>query len=249
MNERLMRERYTKIAIPKGELLNDFLRFLTLMECEPKQVDQSRLVYGFPQLALPVLMVANRAREVGKVVADPTSEVSFGFTGSDVVWEQQLNAIDQLPSDVQQQPGRLAVGFTPNLMEKVAKPKLESLSNLPGAKVITPYPNITRQVLQGRGVEAQTMELQGATESYWWGDSLCMAILDVVVSGSTFRENNIYEAETVLDPVVVNLVTAPESVVFSQAKAEQRQLDAQVVEDLFKRIRAKREFQRRRNDK
>lgn len=248
MNEQLVRERFTKIVIPKGELLTDVLRFFAAAGCEPAPVGNSELVFKFPFLALPALLVAARARDVGRIVAQPQSEFNFGFTGSDVVAEQDLKAIGQLPPEVQPQPGRVLLGFTPNMMEKVAKPRPESLSRLPQANLVTPYPNLTRAWLGEQDIKAKVIEVQGATESYWWGDPNNMGVVDVVVSGDTFRREKIVdvttllpgrqELATILAPVLVNLVTNPEGVQLSPEKSERKARDAQVVEDLMKRLRA-----------
>lgn len=245
MTEQLMRENFTKIVIPKGELLGDVLRFLTAAGCEPAPVGKSELVFKFPFLALPALLVAARARDVGKIVNQPDSEFAFGLTGSDVVAEQSLTVLDQLPPEVQPTPGRVVLGFTPNMMEKVAKPRSESLSRLPKANLVTPYPNLTRAWLGQRRITAEVVELQGATESYWWGDANNMGVVDVVVSGSTFRAEKITEAETLLAPVLVNLITNADDTRLNPEKQARKERDAQVVEDLMKRLRTRRNGKRR----
>ena len=221
MKDKLQREQSIKIAIPKGEWLPEVKQLFSEKGFPLQPVAESELIFNFPYLAVPVLMVAVRARDVGQVVADTRSEFVGGFTGSDVMAEQQLTSVGAIPMTKDQAPARVVLGATPNWSEKVAKPQLKDLRKFASAQVATPYPRLTEQFLRQQGLNAEVLELQGATEAAWWAFPWCMAVLDVVVSGDTFRQNDIREIATVMAPVEIKAlaseqITQPQVVVFEQ---------------------------------
>lgn len=237
MQEKLNRQEMAKIAIPKpkGEL-SDFLRFLSEVDCETEPVGNSGLVFKFPYLSIPILLVAMRPRDIGKAVADPDTNFCFGFTGSDIVAEQGLTPVGDLPVEAQRQPPNLVLGSTPNFREKVAQPRLESLSDMPGARITTAYPNLTKKWLAERQIDAEVMELQGATEAFWWGDPFSMAVLDVVQTGKTFADEDITPMETMMGPTTIQVIRTPDSTEFKAPKPERFLMDFLALDDLMTRI-------------
>ncbi|MDQ3008103.1 MAG: hypothetical protein M3Q81_00730 [bacterium] len=233
MLEKLNRETLTKVAIPKGELLGDFLRLFSLIDLELRPVDKSNLVYTIPNLGLPLLMVAMRARSIGETLETPERTVSFGFNGSDIALEQELQTGETLPQTSQTQPARLVVGTTPNLSDKKQRQNVETLGEVPNARLLTPYPRLAKEWLSEQGLATEVETVEGATEIYWWLDAQCMAILDVVVSGKTYLENDIREVATIMEPVTITSVST------RRPKADQTvyERDAAVFNDLLRNIR------------
>jgi ATP phosphoribosyltransferase len=64
-------------------------------------------------------------------------------------------------------------------------------------RVATRYPVVTRRWLESQGVEAEVMVLGGAVEAAPWL-GVADAIVDVVETGRTLRENGLWAVETVL---------------------------------------------------
>lgn len=232
MNPNLFREDMTKILIPKGELLGDFLGLLSRLNLEATEVSSGSLAFTISTLALPLLLVAARARDIGRTVGDPDSEYCFGFTGTDIIAEQGLNnQLGIISPSLLQTRAQIVLGSTPNWNEKVAKPKIENLPE--NSVVVTPYPNITTSFLQEKGVDAAVVERLGAIESYWWGYPDNTAIVDVRVSGKTMEANRIKPIEVVMDDLTIGLISPSDGDPFVTKKAERFVKDFQVVGDFM----------------
>lgn len=231
MRPDLFREQMTKVLIPKGELLRDFLSVMAQSDCELSPVAPGSLAFTLSRLSLPLLFVATRARNVQETINK--SDANFGFTGTDIAAEQGLAIKSRLPSSMMSKKTDVVFASTPNWNEKVAKP---AKNNFPKqSTVVTPYPTLTAQFLSENVLPATIIDVLGATEGYWWTDSQNTAVVDVRVSGDTMRANRVRPIETVLEDVTLALVQAkPEK--RNTARAANFDQDAQVVEDLMVRI-------------
>ena len=211
MNRRLTREQAVYVAIPKKEWMNTIITRFDEVGCPLIPLQETEkptpLVYEFPYLALPVILIAYRASDVGKVVNDPRSREIGGFTGTDIAIENKLKTIAALPVDDMDRSARVSMGVTMNWQEKVAKP---SVQNLPkDSLVATAYPNMTQSFLKENGVKAQVLPLGGSIEAAAWSYPNCNAVVDVVVSGDTFLANGVRELETVLSPITIEALAEP----------------------------------------
>jgi len=76
-------------------------------------------------------------------------------------------------------------------------------------KVATKYPNVTREYLEGKGVDAEIIKIEGSVELAPLLD-LADGIVDLVETGSTLRENGLEELEKIADisaRLIVNTVS------------------------------------------
>jgi len=177
-----------------------------------------------------------RAADIPEYVADGAAAV--GITGLDQVRESGHDLVDLLDLEF----GRCRL--------VVAAPEdgdIETVADLEGGTVATEFPRITRDFFAERGVDAEVVEVTGATELTPHVD-MADAIVDITSTGTTLRVNRLAEIEEVLassvrlfarpdavdDEKVQQLVTAFESVL---AAEDRRYLMLNVPEDRLDAVR------------
>jgi ATP phosphoribosyltransferase len=109
-----------------------------------------------------------------------SGELDFGITGRDLARESRAPVHE-----------RLALGFGFSTFRYAAPAGLNwTIDDLAGRRIATAYPNIVRQDLAARGIEATVIRLDGAVEiSIQLG--VADAIADVVGSGRTLNLHNL----------------------------------------------------------
>ncbi|RCU47396.1 ATP phosphoribosyltransferase [Haloplanus salinus] len=159
-----------------------------------------------------------RAADIPEYVADGAAAV--GITGLDQVRESGHDLVDLL--DLEFGRCRLVVAAPEN-------GAIETVADLEGDTVATEFPRITRDFFAERGVDAEVVEVTGATELTPHVD-MADAIVDITSTGTTLRVNRLAEIEEVLassvrlfahpdavdDEKVQQLVTAFESVLAAE---------------------------------
>jgi ATP phosphoribosyltransferase len=183
-----------------------------------------------------VTVLFARAADIPEYVADGAAAV--GITGLDQVRESGHDLADLVDLEF----GRCRL--------VVAAPEdggIETVEDLAGGTVATEFPRITREFFARRGVDAEVVEVTGATELTPHVD-MADAIVDITSTGTTLRVNRLAEIEEVLrssvrlfahpdvvdDEKVRQLVTAFESVL---AAEDRRYLMLNVPEDRLDDVR------------
>jgi ATP phosphoribosyltransferase len=177
-----------------------------------------------------------RAADIPEYVADGAAAV--GITGLDQARESGHDLVDLLDLEF----GRCRL--------VVAAPEdggIGTVADLDGRSVATEFPRLTREFFDERGVDAEVVEVTGATELTPHVD-MADAIVDITSTGTTLRVNRLAEIEEVLsssvrlfahpdaaaDPKVRQLVTAFGSVL---AAENRRYLMLNVPEDRLDDVR------------
>ncbi len=122
-----------------------------------------------------------------------SGELDFGITGRDLARESRAPVHE-----------RLALGFGSSTFRYAAPAGRNwTIDDLAGRRVATAYPNIVRQDLAARGIDATVIRLDGAVEiSIQLG--VADAIADVVGSGRTLNLHNLVAfGETLCDSEAV----------------------------------------------
>ena len=177
-----------------------------------------------------------RAADIPEYVADGAAAV--GITGLDQVRESGHDLTDLL--DLEFGRCRLVVAAPED-------GRIETVADLDGGTVATEFPRITRDFFAERGVDAEVVEVTGATELTPHVD-MADAIVDITSTGTTLRVNRLTEIAEVLsssvrlfahpdavdDEKVQQLVTAFESVL---AAEDRRYLMLNVPEDRLDDVR------------
>jgi ATP phosphoribosyltransferase len=122
-----------------------------------------------------------------------SGELDFGITGRDLARESRAPVHE-----------RLALGFGSSTFRYAAPAGRNwTIDDLAGRRIATAYPNIVREDLAARGIEATVIRLDGAVEiSVQLG--VADAIADVVGSGRTLNLHNLVAfGETLCDSEAV----------------------------------------------
>ncbi|UMB71705.1 ATP phosphoribosyltransferase [Mycobacterium paraterrae] len=122
-----------------------------------------------------------------------SGELDFGITGRDLARESRAPVHE-----------RLALGFGSSTFRYAAPAGTRwTIDDLAGKRIATAYPNIVRDDLKARGIDATVIRLDGAVEiSIQLG--VADAIADVVGSGRTLNLHNLVAfGETVCDSEAV----------------------------------------------
>ena len=198
------------LALPKGRILDECGPVLERAGIVPAAdyADESSRRLRFPTADPGLDVVRVRPFDVATFVAFGGAQL--GICGADVLMEFDYPEI-YAPLD-------LGIG---HCRVSVAEPAETLGSDDPSrwsrVRVATKYPAIARRHFAARGVQAETVHLNGAMELAP-GLGLCRLIVDLVQTGSTLRANGLVETE-VIAPVTSRLIvnrttlkTQPEAV-------------------------------------
>lgn len=182
------------IAVPnKGRLCEETLQLLRRTGL-PVAAPDSRLFESFDGGRVSVLFV--RAQDIPGYVA--SGSVDLGVTGRDLV-EELGSAVEPM----------LDLGYG-RCRLVIARPQSAGQGGIErGARIATPFPNLTRRFLQKIGVEAQIIPVSGATEITPY-IGVADYIVDLVQTGSTLREHNLVPVQTILESSAM-LIANPKS--------------------------------------
>ena len=178
------------LAVPKGRILEELLPLLQKCGIEPEAAfsdPKSRaLKFATNHDNLDIIRV--RAFDVATFTAFGAAHL--GVVGSDVIEEFDYSEL-YAPVDLKIGGCRLSVAV-PNELVSTLNHK-----NLSHVKVVTKYPNLTRQYFAARDIQAECVKLNGAMEI---APTLGLAdhIVDLVSTGSTLKANGLSEVEEIL---------------------------------------------------
>ncbi|RLM56729.1 ATP phosphoribosyltransferase [Halobellus sp. Atlit-31R] len=161
-----------------------------------------------------------RAADIPEYVWDGAAAV--GITGRDQVVESGRDLVELLDLEF----GRCRLVLAAPEEGDITDP-----SDVAGKSVATEFPRITRQYLDDEGIDADVVEVTGATELTPHVE-MADAIVDITSTGTTLRMNRLAVVDEVLsssvrlyaqpdyvdDPKVEQLVTAFESVLAAENK-------------------------------
>jgi len=198
------------LAVPKGRILEELTPLMARAGIEPEPAfadpDERALLFHTADPALDIIRV--RSFDVATFVAFGGAHI--GVCGGDVLMEFDYSEI-YAPLDLRIGRCRLAV----------AEPEAMVASDDPArwshVRVATKYPEVTRKHFAARGVQAETIKLNGAMELAP-KLSMCRRIVDLVQTGSTLKANGLVEVEQIAEVtsrLIVNraaLKTRPDEV-------------------------------------
>lgn len=194
-------ERYI-VCLPGGEWFPSVCCALANAGMEVNSRGSRSYLYDFASAneKLPLRFVVTRSKDVWENVRSDETLTNAGITGSDIALDQLANAVWNFPL-WQLYPDAINpsvdVALTPNFVQSKTRARLEDLTN---TRVYTAYPNLANRYFQKQGVSVDIRERDGKIEGMWNIDPLCMAIVDIVSSGSTMEANNLVRFLTVMKP-------------------------------------------------
>lgn len=169
-----------RIALPEGRLLEDSLVTLKRIGIEPPVRHGRKLAIEKDGISF----IFCKAFDVPLYVEHG---IDLGISGGDVVYERGCDIFVPLEMDF----GRCRL----SLISHRSKPL--PVDELDGYRIGTKYPRVTKAYFASRGVSVGILPFSGAVEL---GPVLgiCDAIVDVVDSGRTIRENGLEEKEVLM---------------------------------------------------
>ncbi len=187
-----------RIAIPNKGRLNEDTRSLLADAGLPVRAPSERALVASLGGEFEAIFV--RAQDIPEFVADGAADA--GITGWDLVQESTRPVVSQLD-----------LGFGRCRLVVAAKEDsgVQSVADLvPGTRVATVFPNVTRRFFADAGKAVELASVSGAVEI---APHLGIAdvILDLTSTGSTLRVNGLREVATVLESTAHLIVAGPES--------------------------------------
>lgn len=169
-----------KVALPKGRIAKESLALFERLYGVGFAFDDRRLILEHRDFTFMLV----RSQDVPTYVAHRAADV--GIVGLDVIEEQQLEVIKLLNLQIGQ--CRVVVGSPCGKSLDYQKPQL---------KIATKMPNITRKYFANKALSIETLKLYGSIELAPLV-GLSDAIVDIVETGSTMKQNNLKIDEVIM---------------------------------------------------
>ena len=179
------------IAIPRGRILSECQKILnkTPFKPDPKLFDENCRSLTFSSSDPKVFYIKVRSFDVCTFVAFGAAQI--GIAGDDVINEFNYSEV-YAPLDLKVGSCRISVAAPRILIDE------EDPSTWSNVRIATKYPNITQDYYAEKGVQVETIKLNGSMEL---APSLkmCRRIVDLVSTGKTLKANGLKEIEKIMD--------------------------------------------------
>jgi len=175
-------------VLPKGRLLDKSLKFLREIGISFEHPKNRELIIknGSYELLLA------KAFDVPVYVEHG---MDMGIVGRDVIEEHNFEGTIPL---------KLPFGKC-RLSLAIPREKDVEIDKMEGYRIATKYPRITERFFESHGIEVETIKLHGSIELAP-KVGIADAIVDIVDTGKTLRENGLKEIEKIMDISAVLLV-------------------------------------------
>ena len=177
-----------KLGIPKGSLQESTLK---LFRKAGYHISVSSRSYypSFDDIEVEAMLI--RAQEMARYVEDGI--LDCGLTGKDWILEQNAN-VHEVAELIYAKEGLRPVKWV------IAVPndsKIKSVKGLNGKRIATELVGFTKRYLKAKGIKAEVDFSWGATEVK--PPYLADAIVELIETGTSLRENNLRIVETILE--------------------------------------------------
>ena len=178
------------IAIPRGRNINEIKKILakTSFAPEKKMFDDKSRKLTFSSKRKDVDFIKVRAFDACTFVAFGAAQI--GIAGEDVIKEFDYSEV-YAPLELNIGHCRLSVAALKTLLKK-EDPK--TWSNI---RVATKYPNITKEYFANKGIQVDSIKLNGSMELAP-SLNMCRRIVDLVSTGATLKANGLKEIEEIM---------------------------------------------------
>lgn len=176
---------YITIALPKGKLFNKSVKLLEKVGYSADNVseDSRKLVLYNEETKVRFI--------IAKTVDVPTyveyGAADIGIVGKDVLLEEGKDIVELLD---------LGFGKCRLMLAVPQEKRLADLKDYAHLRVATKYPNCAKRYFDKVGIQTEIIKLNGSIEL---GPivGLSELIVDIVETGTTLRENNLVEIDSV----------------------------------------------------
>ena len=186
-----MKKQKLIIAVPRGRITEECKQILNNTNFSPNPLlfDDNCRKLTFDSKDKNILFIKVRAFDVCTFVAFGAAQI--GIAGDDVVQEFDYSEV-YAPIDLNIGHCRLSVAAVKKLIQK------EDPSSWSNIRIATKYPNLTKKFYAEKGIQAETIKLNGSMELAPTL-SMCKRIVDLVSTGKTLKENGLVEVEKIID--------------------------------------------------
>ena len=178
------------IAVPRGRILEECKQILNKCSFAPDSdiFDESSRKLTFSSKNKDINFIKVRAFDACTFVAFGAAQL--GIAGEDVIQEFNYSEI-YAPINLNIGHCRLSVAALSSLLKK------EDPSSWSNIRIATKYPNISEKFFANKGIQIETIKLNGSMEL---APSLkmCRRIVDLVSTGKTLKENGLKEVEEIM---------------------------------------------------
>ena len=178
------------IAIPRGRIIKELKTILMKTTFAPEQEmfdDKSRKL-TFLSNNKDINFIKVRAFDACTFVAFGAAQI--GIAGEDVIKEFNYSEI-YAPLELNIGHCRLSVAALKTLLKKEDP---ETWSNI---RVATKYPNISKEYFASKGIQVESIKLNGSMELAP-SLNMCRRIVDLVSTGATLKANGLKEIDEIM---------------------------------------------------
>ncbi len=178
------------IAIPRGRIIKELKPILKKTSFAPENAmfdDKSRKL-TFLSKNRDINFIKVRAFDACTFVAFGAAQI--GIAGEDVIKEFNYSEI-YAPLELNLGHCRLSVAALKTLLKKEDP---ETWSNI---RVATKYPNISKEYFASKGIQVESIKLNGSMELAP-SLNMCRRIVDLVSTGATLKANGLKEIDEIM---------------------------------------------------
>ena len=178
------------IAIPRGRIIKELKGILmkTTFAPEAEMFDDKSRKLTFLSQNKDINFIKVRAFDACTFVAFGAAQI--GIAGEDVIKEFDYSEV-YAPLELNIGHCRLSVAALKTLLKK-EDPK--TWSNI---RVATKYPNITKEYFANKGIQVDSIKLNGSMELAP-SLNMCRRIVDLVSTGATLKANGLKEIDEIM---------------------------------------------------
>tara|TARA_B100000700_G_scaffold319068_1_gene413537 strand:+ start:849 stop:1496 length:648 start_codon:yes stop_codon:yes gene_type:complete len=178
------------IAIPRGRIIKELKKILikTSFVPEKEMFDDKSRKLTFSSKRRDVDFIKVRAFDACTFVAFGAAQI--GIAGEDVIKEFDYSEV-YAPLELNIGHCRLSVAALKTLLKKEDP---ETWSNI---RVATKYPNISREYFANKGIQIDSIKLNGSMELAP-SLNMCRRIVDLVSTGTTLKANGLKEIDEIM---------------------------------------------------
>ena len=178
------------IAIPRGRIIKELKQILkkTSFAPENEMFDDKSRKLTFLSKNKDINFIKVRAFDACTFVAFGAAQI--GIAGEDVIKEFDYSEI-YAPLELNIGHCRLSVAALKTLLKKEDP---ETWSNI---RVATKYPNISKEYFASKGIQVESIKLNGSMELAP-SLNMCRRIVDLVSTGATLKANGLKEIDEIM---------------------------------------------------
>jgi len=178
------------IAIPRGRIIKELKTILKKTSFAPENAmfdDKSRKL-TFLSKNKDINFIKVRAFDACTFVAFGAAQI--GIAGEDVIKEFNYSEI-YAPLELNIGHCRLSVAALKTLLKK------EDPASWSNIRVATKYPNISKEYFASKGIQVESIKLNGSMELAP-SLNMCRRIVDLVSTGATLKANGLKEIDEIM---------------------------------------------------